>query len=168
MSAPSLAPDPPTTRPCSACRAPIPSPERYCGACGYDTYKDDHIEAFLEPKLRQARGWILAVGIIYVVSALIQVTLMNEGLPRDAVTLQLVLNGALCLVHLGLWWWARTAPFAAALVALVLFLTLQLVEAALDPSSLGRGIIIKVLFLIALVSAVRAGVEAQRLRRERA
>jgi hypothetical protein len=153
---------------CSSCRAEIPQGERYCGACGYDSHRDDHIETVLEPKLRQARGWILAVGIIYVVSAVLQVTLLGDQLRSSDVTFVLVLNGALCAVHLGLWWWARSAPFAAALVALVLFVTLQVVEAAIDPASLGRGIIIKVLFLVALVQAVRAGVEVQRLRHGRA
>lgn len=154
-----------TTR-CSSCGADVPEGERFCGACGYDTHKDDHIATVLEPKLQQARGWILAVGIIYVVSAVLQVTILSDRMRDDDVMFILVLNGCLCLVHLGLWWWARSAPFAAAVVALVLFVTLQLVEVALDPSSIGRGIIIKVLFLFALVQAVRAGVEVQRLRRD--
>jgi hypothetical protein len=115
---------------CSSCQVELPSGERYCGACGYDTHRDDHIATVLEPRLRQARGWILAVGIIYVVSAVLQVTLLERRLPGEAVTLMLTLNGALFLIHLGLWWWARTAPLAATVVALVLFVTLQLVEAA--------------------------------------
>lgn len=151
---------------CSSCGAEVPNGERFCGACGYDTHKDDRIATELEPKLRQARGWILAVGIIYVASALLQVTILSDRLRQDDIVFILALNVGLCLVHLGLWWWARTAPFAAAVVALVLFVTLQLVEVALDPSSLARGIIIKVLFLVALVQAVRAGVEVQRLRRD--
>lgn len=150
---------------CSSCGADVPEGERFCGACGYDTHRDDHIATVLEPKLRQARGWILAVGIIYVVSAVMQVTLLPDRMADGDVVFVLALNTGLCLVHLGLWWWARTAPFAAAVVALVLFVTLQIVELALDPSSIGRGVIIKVLFLVALVQAVRAGVEVQRLRR---
>lgn len=151
---------------CSSCGAEVPEGERFCGACGYDTHQDDRIATELEPKLRQARGWILAVGIIYVVSAVMQVTLLADRMAHDDVAFVLALNAGLCVVHLGLWWWARTAPFAAAVVALVLFVTLQIVELALDPSSIGRGVIIKVLFLVALIQAVRAGVEVQRLRRD--
>lgn len=152
---------------CSSCQGEVPAGERYCGACGYDTHRDDHIAAVLEPKLRQARGWILAIGIIYLVSAALQVALADGRLSSDEITFSFASAGALFAIHMGLWWWARTAPFAAALVALVLFLTLQLVWAALDPQTLTHGIIIKVLFLIALIQAVKAGVDVQRLRRER-
>ena len=93
---------------------------------------------------------------------------MADGMySSEEVTFQLVAAGVLCLVHIGLWWWAKTAPFAAAVVALVLFVTLQLVQAVIDPSTLARGVIIKVFFLVALVQAVMAGVEVQRLLRER-
>lgn len=150
---------------CPSCKADVPAGDRFCGACGYDTHREVHIAAVLEPKLRLARGWILAVGIIYVVSAVLQIALAGDRLVSGGATLLLALNGALFVIHLGLWWWARTAPLAAAIVALCLFVTLQLVEATLDPTSLARGVIIKVLFLVALVQAVRAGVEAQRIRR---
>ena len=152
---------------CSSCQAEVPAGERYCGACGYDTHKNDHIETVLEPKLRQARGWILAVGIIYLASAAVQVAIAGDRVSSDEITFSFVTAGALFAIHLGLWWWAKTAPFAAALVALVLFVTLQVVWAAIDPESLARGLIIKVLFLIALIQAVKAGVDVQRLRRER-
>jgi len=152
---------------CSSCQAEVHAGERYCGACGYDTHKDDHIEAVLEPKLRQARGWILAVGIIYLVSAALQVAIAGDSITSDEVTFSFASAGALFAIHLGLWWWAKTAPFAASVVALVLFVTLQLVWAALDSATLARGLIIKILFLIALIQAVKAGVDAQRLRRER-
>lgn len=152
---------------CSSCRARFPPDERYCGACGYDSQRDDHIEAVLEPKLRQARGWILVVGVLYAVSALLQVTVIEPRPPKEAIAGMLMLPGALFIAHVGLWWWARTAPLAAALVALVVSLTLLLVQLALDPSSVGTGIIIKALFLVALLQAVRAGVQVERLRGER-
>jgi len=152
---------------CSSCQAEVFAGERYCGACGYDTHKDDHIEAVLEPKLKQARGWILAIGIIYVVSAGIQIAVAGGNISSGEITFSLASAGALFAIHMGLWWWAKTAPFEAAVVALVLFVTLQVVWATLDPQTLARGLIIKVLFLVALIQAVKAGVDVQRLRRER-
>lgn len=149
---------------CSSCGADIPTDERYCSACGYDTHHDDRIEAELMPRLRQARGWILAVGIIYVLSAILQVTVLGRGLSSADATFLLALNGALFVVHLALWWWARGAPLAAAVVALCLFASLQVVNAAVDPSTLWKGLILKALFLVALVQAVRAGMQVHRLR----
>jgi hypothetical protein len=58
--------------------------------------------------------------------------------------------------------WAARAPLAAAVVALLLFLVLQLGNAVFDPSTLAKGIAIKILFLAVLVKAIRAGAEIQR------
>ncbi|MBE7450653.1 MAG: hypothetical protein HS111_17660 [Kofleriaceae bacterium] len=63
----------------------------------------------------------------------------------------------LFVVHVGLYVWARVAPLAAAVVSLVLFLTLHLANAALEPSSIYKGAIVKVLFIVVLVKAIQAG-----------
>ena len=44
---------------------------------------------------------------------------------------------------------------------------MQLINAAVEPSAIYKGIIIKVLFLVALIRAVQAGSEANRLRGQR-
>ncbi len=59
------------------------------------------------------------------------------------------------------------APLAAAVVSLVLFLTLHLANAVLEPSSIYKGMIVKVLFIVVLVKAIQAGYEIHRLRNER-
>jgi hypothetical protein len=141
--------------------------ERYCGACGADSEIELHIAAFHQPALDSARKWILAVGIIYVLSAMLMTAIAGDAMLDEERKLVLGVSLALCLIHVGLWWWARTAPFPAAVVALVLFVTLQLINAALDPSTIIKGIVIKILFLVALIRAVQAGAEANRLRGQR-
>lgn len=60
------------------------------------------------------------------------------------------------LVFFGLWWWAQSNAFAAALTALLLYFTFLLVGALIDPSSLLKGLIVKGLVVVALFSAMSA------------
>lgn len=76
---------------------------------------------------------------------------------RGQVKLQAVILGALGAIFMGLWWWAQTNAFAAALIALLLYISAMLVGAMVDPSSLLKGIIVKGLIVVALFSAVSAG-----------
>jgi hypothetical protein len=82
---------------------------------------------------------------------------------RGTLTLHLVVNIVLSCIYFGLWIWAKKNPYMAALIALILFLTVIVVSAVLEPKSLVQGILVKVLFVSALGKAVKAGAEARRL-----
>jgi hypothetical protein len=85
---------------------------------------------------------------------------------RGMVTFQAAVFGTLGAIFLGLWWWAQSNPFAATLTALLLYITFMLVNAMVDPASLLRGIIVKIVVVAALFSAVSAGYR-ERARRRR-
>ena len=82
---------------------------------------------------------------------------------RGMVKLLLAVNMALSLIYLVLWSWAKHNPYMASLVALMLFVTVVLVSAVLEPKTLAQGIIVKIFFTIALVRAVMAGNEERKL-----
>jgi hypothetical protein len=146
---------------CPKCNVPTQADERFCHGCGADIEAERYAK-LVEPKMKSARNWILAVGIIYLASAGL---LVASGMfPREATTQILVVNGALCAIHIGLYLWAKSAPFPAAVVALVLFVTVQVVNAVLDPRSIVSGILVKIGMLLALSAAVRAGLDVNRLR----
>ena len=59
---------------------------------------------------------------------------------------------------------ARPRLGATVLVTgLVVFVTLHLVEAVMDPTSIIRGILIKIIVIVLLVSAIQAGIKYRRL-----
>ena len=87
---------------------------------------------------------------------------------RGMVTFQMVVLVTLGVIYVGLWWWAQTNAFAAALIALLLFVTVMLVSALIDPVSLVKGIIIKVVIIAALSSAVSSGYRQRAQVRRRA
>jgi hypothetical protein len=152
---------------CPKCGAQLAMTDQFCGSCGANVETELQIQAFHQPALETARKWILAIGIIYVVSAFIMVAIAGDMMLDEDRNLLYGVSFALCAIHVGLWWWAKTAPFPAAVVALVLFITVQLINLAAEPSSFYKGIVIKILFLVALVRAVQAGLEANRLRGQR-
>jgi len=82
---------------------------------------------------------------------------------RGMVTLLLVVNIVLAVIYFVLWFWAKKNPYTAALIALLLFLTVIVVSAVLEPESLSQGVIVKALFIAALVRALKAGADARKL-----
>ncbi|MGE0396951.1 MAG: hypothetical protein AB7T06_09555 [Kofleriaceae bacterium] len=82
---------------------------------------------------------------------------------RGLVRLLLIVNIALSVIYFGLWFWAKKNPYAAALVALLLFLTVIVISAVYEPSTLYQGILVKILFIAALAKAVTAGREERRM-----
>lgn len=81
---------------------------------------------------------------------------------RGQVKLLLLVNLVLGGIYLGLWRWAKANPFMAALTALILFISVHVISAVVEPKTLVQGVLIKVLFIVALVRAVKAGAEARR------
>src|SRR5688500_11951226 len=152
---------------CPKCGAQLAVTDQFCGECGANAEVELHIAAFHQPALESARKWILAAGITYVVSAFLVTAIARDAMLDEDRNLLFGVAFALSAIHIGLWWWAKTAPFPAAVVALVLFITVQLINAAMDPSTLYKGFLIKILFLVALIKAVQAGSEANRLRGQR-
>lgn len=158
---------------CPQCQAAMPATERFCGDCGLDREAYLAGEALSGPALASARRWILAVAVLMSIGTLILYMQLGEHAAAQGISdfesLRLYAVApvaALTLCFFGLWLWARKQPFAAAVVALALFVTLQVVNTILDPSTLVQGLIFKVIVTCVLIGAVRAGLQAQRVRAE--
>jgi hypothetical protein len=87
---------------------------------------------------------------------------------RGMVQFQTIVLGVLGAAFVGLWWWAQTNPFPAAMIALLLYGTSLLVGALVDPASLLKGFIVKGIVLVALFSAVSAAYRQRGARRRAA
>ena len=57
-------------------------------------------------------------------------------------------------------------PLPAAITGLAIFVTLQLVGAAVYPASLAEGLIVKVIIIAALVKAIQAGLAHRKLKQK--
>jgi len=75
---------------------------------------------------------------------------------RGGVKLLLFVNLGLAATFFGLWIWAKRNAFAASVIALILFLTVIVVGAILEPASLAQGWLVKIFFTAALAKAIAA------------
>ena len=60
------------------------------------------------------------------------------------------------VLFIGLFFWARRSPLPALITALALFVGVHILAAVIDPSTLVQGVFVKVLFVAALIVAIKA------------
>jgi hypothetical protein len=169
MALPSLIDDSPTATTCNKCKAEMGARERYCPSCGADREIEWKVAGLEMTKLAKARNWILGIGVWYLVSGAIMYLIMRKQFATKAeLDMQLATCGGLFLIHVGLYFWAKTAPLAAAVASLLLFVTVHTANAAMDPHTIYKGVVIKVAFVVILAKAIQAGLEIHRMRNQRA
>jgi len=117
--------------------------------------------------LRRARRWILGVGIAMFVFDQISVQIVHgNDIAADAKLLVLVIDGLLLGFYAAMYVVAKTRPLGACIAALCVFWGLNLVVAIWDPSSLISGILVKILFTVALIRGIKSASRASSLQKE--
>jgi len=111
-----------------------------------------------ERTTERARGWILAIGLAYLALVVLYTVSVGDFEVADDVRLPLLVLAA---VQLGLWVWARTAPFPASVAALAVFVLANGYQAVTDPDGLRWMILVRVVFLLGLIKSVHAGALAR-------
>ncbi len=115
-----------------------------------------------EQQLLSGREWILIVAFVQALSALhplfawINRALLGDGTHgglHPSINFAASLGLAIALATLA--WWARFAPFRAAVVAVIVYLVVQGALGFVDPRSLLSGAIVKSLVLVGLLQAAR-------------
>jgi hypothetical protein len=127
----------------------------------------DELRQTRDAAVRKARNWILGVGIAMFVFDQFMIQIWyGESIPADWRLKLLLLDAVLLVIFVAMYIMARTKPLAACIVALCVFWALHLVLAVFDPTSLFNGIIVKILFTIALVNGIRSARRAELLQKE--
>ncbi len=145
----------------------MPVIERYCPACRADQDVLPRHAGDSRETLR-ARLAMLGVAGCYLFVSMALMFLLDDPAPPGERTRILVTYGGLAAVHVGLFFWARTAPLAAPVAALLLFIGLQALSAMNDPRSLASFAIPKAALIIILAGAIRVGYVCRRSQRARA
>lgn len=108
------------------------------------------------------RGWILALAIMQTLGSFVLFGMQNSVEGGETPVLSLAIMLGLAAIFFGLWIWGKTAPFAALLTALIVFVSFHLLDAVIDPTSLLRGILVKIIVLVGLSSALKKAYVAKR------
>jgi hypothetical protein len=116
------------------------------------------------PSRGNGSGWILAVAILQFIGGLVMfgMTVSKTSTSNPEAIAALVFMLLLAGIFFGLWLWGRKAPFPALLTALIVFVSFHLLDAVLDPLSLLRGIIVKVIVIAGLCAALKKAYVAKR------
>lgn len=123
-----------------------------------------------EQELLSGRNWILVCALVHLGALLYPLFLwinlwqlgppsLHQHLHPSIRVLSMLSTAALLL---GFWWWAKYAPYRAAIGALASFLLVQCVIGWLDPRQLLFGASIKALVLLGLIQAIRIGFHRHR------
>lgn len=115
-----------------------------------------------EQELLSCRNWILicafahVLALVYPGFLLIHVLILQSHHIAHALHPGINVGVTLFsgLVMLFFWWWARYAPYRAALLALLAFIVIQGAITIADPRQLAYGTLIKTLIILGLVHAV--------------
>ena len=150
----------PFTVTCGPCQHANVSDMRFCEKCGSPLH-DDVFDVLHAPALREARTWMGRVAVLYVIGGLLFGAIAFSNDPATGVGI-VIINLMLAATQGGLWWWSKRAVFPAAVVSLALYVTVVLLDAVMDPMSLVRGWLIKILFIGALWKAIQAGLAVRR------
>lgn len=153
---------------CENCSTPGDPNKKFCSQCSFPIGGTDEEKTSFrlivssrkrllsdaQDKIKSARIAILVLAGIFFVSGLI------IGFGNDDFETMIV-NLVLCVIYLVLAAWANQNPFGAILTAFIIYVTLQVVNGFLEPTSIIRGVIIKVFVIAAFVKGIRSAHEAQ-------
>lgn len=162
----------PTGTRCLNCGATVSETDKFCTKCGFPVkgteeeqgayrYKIEHRKKLLKDanqKIRRARTTLyIMAGLCFLAGLFFS---FSDNILDGVVYL------ILALFYLIMVAWSNRQPFAAMPTSLIVFITIQLLSAIVDPVYLFKGIIIKVVIVIAFVRGVQSAKDAQRLNEE--
>lgn len=156
---------------CQHCTTVVASTETYCHKCGFpvkgtehqqkrflidkelkEIYKDENT-GFDNDKVNTAQNIIFALAFLNVIGSIYYYVVTESPFV-------LMLSLFISLVYAILGFWAKQKPLPAILCCLVLYITLIILNGLFDPTTLLRGIIIKIIIIVYLIKGIKASNEA--------
>ena len=124
----------------------------------------------MEPgkRLQRSVGALLIVAIVHTLFAFMALSqaraAAHEGIAIDHRAMMIALGLPLAFYALAVW--ARWMPTVASVVGLAMYVGVQVYNAIVYAVPVRQGIVIKVVIVLALVQAIRAGLAYSQARRE--
>jgi hypothetical protein len=155
---------------CENCSAQNDASLKFCPQCSFplagtqDEKREFHMHIGTQKRLLKESQQKInqARNIIFIAAGLTLVIGLIAGFGTDEGFEVMIVSIVLCLIYLILAAWCNSNPFGAILTALILYVTIQLINAFFDPTTLFQGIILKIIFIAGFVKGIRSAQEAQR------
>ncbi|MEP2937531.1 MAG: hypothetical protein ABJM06_09360 [Gilvibacter sp.] len=154
---------------CTNCEEPIMGKPKFCVNCGFpengtEQEKSKFIaeKAILKSKqkeapkrIKSARNTLFIVGGWQMLSSLVIFFLQDD-------MIELIAGAVVFVIFLLLGFWSQKKPLIALILGLLVYLTLIGLGAIGDPSSLAKGIIIKVVIIAFLAKGINSALELRK------
>ncbi|MCK8522607.1 hypothetical protein M0D21_13565 [Aquimarina sp. D1M17] len=151
---------------CSQCNTPINGKTKFCANCGYPengTEKEQsvyHANKVMKKnqvkedqnRIKSGRNtlyWIAGISFFF--------GLITFLLNDDSTTF--IVQIILAIIYLILAYWSQKKPFAALLSALLLYVLLIAADVVVEPASIFRGIIVKIIIISFLIKGVNSALQ---------
>lgn len=158
---------------CSNCNRVVSSTEVFCSNCSFPQHgTEEEKEKFerrvsakknllnvVEKEVKKGRNTLIILGVLNAIWGL------YYGFVLEDIT-TCVIQLILAILYLVLSTMVKKQPFGALLSGLILYLTLVLVLAVIEPLTLVSGVLWKVLIVVFLVKGIKSGHEARNIYRE--
>lgn len=162
---------------CGCCSSKYQPEDLFCISCGYPLQgtleeQQRHISnrsikeidlVDLNKKVENACNSLYWITGIMGFSALIGYFTLNEN---DDLFVFLITNVILVGAFLAFAVWSKTKPVTALISGLSLYVIIQLLNLIVDPSTIFKGIIFKVIIIAYLVKGIIAVLEADKIKKE--
>lgn len=154
---------------CENCAAEVNAHQKFCSQCSFPANgSEDEKRSFRllvssrKRFLKDANEKIKSGKIIiYALAGLYFVFGLFFGFANDDIATMIVY--LVCtVIYLILAAWSSNNPFGAILTALIIYVTIHVLSAFVDPATIFSGIILKIVFISAFVKGIRSAQEAQK------
>jgi hypothetical protein len=145
---------------CYCCKTSYTESDKFCGNCGYPlqgtpeeqkkfsvNYTLNHFaKEDAKARVKEARIVLFVISAFTVLSAIMLYA-------KEEIAILLVINLIIAALYAGLGFWAKYRAFPAILTGGLIYVSIILLSAFLDPLTIFRGIILKILFIGAFIKA---------------
>jgi hypothetical protein len=158
---------------CEHCLAENTADKKFCTQCRYPIAGTDDEKREFRANIAKNKSLLKSAGehihsaknIIYWLAGLSMLTGLILFFSQDDLA-SLVAYGLICILYLGLAAWCSSNPFGSILTAFIVYISLQLLYAIINPVSLASGFIWKIIFIGSFIKGIRSASEARNYMRE--
>ena len=158
---------------CLHCSSPVGIDEIFCSNCGYPQNGSEEQQSkfyrkidakarllkIVEKEVKKAKTTLVILGVLNAIAGIVYGFISED-------VLSLAVSSILAIIYFGLAIWSDKEPFSAILTGLIIYGSLILIQAVLEPISIFSGIIWKILIIALLVKGMKSGLEARRVKSE--
>ena len=162
---------------CKSCFVSVNETDQFCQACGFPlkgtaeeqgqffynrNYQQMEIDG-LTQKVKSACNTLFVLSGFFLLFGLGYFAINSS---EDTASAVLITNAIVSVIFLLLGWWAPKKPLASIISGMVLYIIIILMSAIDDPSTLVKGIIVKIVIISYLVKGLMSAMEAEKIRKQ--